>query len=198
MPDTKKQRQRIIQDLRKMVGFFWLFFKVGLFTFGGGYVILPVIQKKMVEEKEWLTEDTFTDLMAVSQSVPGALAINMSFQVGHKIYGPVGAICALLGTALPSFLVILTISVYFVEFLDHPLVNAFFKGVLPAIVALIVSAAWKLGKNTVTGKKQAALLVLLLLGGYGLSMHPFMVIFAGALGGLLLFQCFPQNEGGAG
>ena len=101
---------------------FTTFFKIGAFTLGGGYAMIPIIEREVVERHKWVDKEEFLDLIAISQSCPGVFAVNMSIFIGYKLRQMRGAVCATLGTALPSFLIILLIAMFFVRFQDnaHP------------------------------------------------------------------------------
>ena len=118
------------------------FFKIGLFTIGGGYAAIPLIQQKVVEEKKWTTDEELTDLMAVAQSCPGIFAINISIFIGYKLAGVRGAVCGALGTALPSFIIILAIALLFQQYRDNVIVEKMFRGIRPAVVAPLPSSNW--------------------------------------------------------
>ncbi len=115
---------------------FMTFAKIGAFTIGGGYAMLPVIQSEIVR-RGWLKEDDFTDIVALAQSAPGLLAVNISIFTGHKLRGTKGSIVATLGSVLPSFLIILAIAMLFSGYQDNPTVIRIFKGIRPVVVALI-------------------------------------------------------------
>ncbi len=115
---------------------FLTFAKIGAFTIGGGYAMLPVIQSEIVK-RGWLREDDFTDIVALAQSAPGLLAVNISIFTGHKLRGTKGSIVATLGSILPSFLIILVIAMLFSGYQDNPAVIKVFKGIRPVTVALI-------------------------------------------------------------
>ncbi|NBG87430.1 chromate transporter [Isachenkonia alkalipeptolytica] len=164
---------------------FYTFFRVGAFTFGGGYAMVPVIQKEMVERAKLIKEKEFLDIIAVAQSLPGAVAVNTSVFVGFKLYGIPGALSALLGTVLPSMMVITVLAVFYQQVQDVESIELFFKGVRPAIVALIFMAAVKLAKNLdTTGFNilvgTAAFIAIVFFG-----IHPILVIIAAATIGLI-------------
>ncbi|MBO5075860.1 MAG: chromate transporter [Bacteroidales bacterium] len=115
---------------------FLTFAKIGAFTIGGGYAMLPIIQNEIVR-KGWLKEEDFTDIVALAQSAPGLLAVNISIFTGHKLRGTKGSIIATLGSILPSFLIILAIAMLFSGYQDNPIVVKIFKGIRPVTVALI-------------------------------------------------------------
>ena len=117
---------------------FRTFFKIGAFTFGGGWAMISIIEHEVVEKKKWLEKEEFIDALAVSQSLPGILAVNISIYTGNKLKLFKGAVAATLGTVLPSFLMILAIAIFFSKIYDNPYVIAIFNGIRPAVVALIV------------------------------------------------------------
>lgn len=134
---------------KKMLEIFWVFFKIGAFTIGGGYAMLPLFQKEVVETKKWLTEDEIVDVYAIVQSVPGVIAINASIFIGYKIGGTAMAVVSALGVILPSFIIILLIAPILIMYNENPYVLKAFTGVRAGVTALILLAAVKLGKKVV-------------------------------------------------
>lgn len=130
-------------DLAKL---FFTFFKIGMFTLGGGYAMIPLIQREIVEKHQWIEEAEFYELLALAQSSPGPVAVNASVFVGYKVAGLRGSIVATLGTTIPSFLIILVIAAWLVDYRSNPHVAAFFKGVRPAVVAMIAAPLYSLAK----------------------------------------------------
>ena len=126
---------------------FTTFFKIGMFTFGGGYAMIPIIQDEVVDKHQWLSKEEFLDLIAISQSCPGVFAINISTFIGYKLKHTAGALCCALGTALPSFIIILLIAMFFRHFQDNPVVAAIFRGIRPAVVALIAVPTFNLARS---------------------------------------------------
>lgn len=120
---------------------FITFFKIGAFTFGGGWAMLSIIEKEIVDRNHWIKREDFLDLLAVSQSLPGVLAVNISVAVGDKLRGLKGSIAASLGTILPSFLIILAIAIFLTPeaIKNNETLSAIFKGIRPAVVALIIA-----------------------------------------------------------
>lgn len=163
---------------------FWAFFKIGAFTFGGGYAMIPLIQREVVHRKKWLAEEEFIDMLAIAQSVPGPISLNTAVFVGNKVKGIKGSLVASLGIILPSFIVILLIALVFTEFKNNPGVERVFKGIRPAVVALIAAPLWNMGKKAGIGWKTlwipvgAALVIW--LGG----ISPVYVVMAAIAGGL--------------
>ena len=128
---------------------FAVFFKIGLFTFGGGYAMIPLIQRELVERRRWIGDSEIVDVLALAQSVPGAVAINAATLMGRRLRGVMGALTATAGVILPSLTIITIIAAFFSQFQEIPLVQAAFRGLRPAVAALLVLAVWKVGKSSV-------------------------------------------------
>ena len=126
---------------------FRTFFRIGLFTIGGGYAMIPLIEADVVDKNKWVAREDFLDLMAIAQSCPGIFAVNMSIFIGYKLKGVPGSVVCALGTILPSFLIILGIALFFQQFRDNETVQRIFKGIRPAVVALIAAPTFKMGKS---------------------------------------------------
>lgn len=145
---------------------FTCFAKIGAFTIGGGYAMIPIIQKEVVDKRGWISEEDFMDVLAISQSAPGILAVNISIFLGHKLRGTKGSIVATLGSTLPSFTIILLIAMFFAGYQDNPTVMAIFKGIRPVVVSLIavpmINMAKKAKLNFFTGSL-AVLTALLII-----------------------------------
>ena len=126
---------------------FITFFKIGLFTFGGGYAMIPLIEREVIEKKRWIEKKDFLDMLVLAQSAPGPIAVNTAVFVGYKTAGVMGAIVTTLGTVLPSFIVILLLALFFVEVRENIYVDAAFRAMRPAVVALIVAPLMGLVKG---------------------------------------------------
>lgn len=122
------------------------FFKIGLFTIGGGYAMIPLIEKEVVDRYRWVDREEFLNMMALSQAMPGVFAVNFSICIGNKLRGLKGSVVFASGVVLPSLITILLIAMFFRAFSDNRFVEAFFKGIRPAVVALIAVPCLKLGK----------------------------------------------------
>ncbi|UCZ52489.1 chromate transporter [Bacillus shivajii] len=164
---------------------FFVFLRIGPATFGGGYAMIPMIEREVVEKKKWLNINDVSDVFAMAESVPGAIAINSATFIGHRIRGIAGAITALLGVLIPTFGTVLMLSLLYFSFRDHQFMELFFEGVRPAIVALIVYAGVKISKTALidsfTVALFAAILLLLLFSG----LHPIIFIIIGGVIGYL-------------
>lgn len=134
-----------------MNGIYWTsfktFFRIGMFTLGGGYAMIPIIQNEIVERHKWMSEDEFLNVLAIAQSCPGVFAINISIFIGYKLRKIKGAVCTCFGTALPSFIIILLIAMFFHSFKDNKIIEAMFRGIRPAVVALIAVPTFNLAKR---------------------------------------------------
>lgn len=163
---------------------FITFLKIGSFTFGGGFAMIPIIQREVTDNHKWITEEEFLDMIAVTQSAPGPVAVNSAVFVGFRLARIAGALAALLGTILPSFIVILIFAIFLTNAGQHLLMQKFFAGVRPAIVALILVAGFKMGQKSFRSYLDylvgfVALSLLLIM-----AMHPILLILLGALWGV--------------
>lgn len=119
-------------------------FYLSAFTFGGGYVIVPLMRKKFVNEYKWIGEEEMIDLIAIAQSSPGAIAINSSIIIGYKLAGVIGALCTLIGTILPPLIIISIVSLFYIAFRDNAIVNGAMKGMQAGVAAIIADVVFKL------------------------------------------------------
>ncbi len=126
---------------------FTTFFKIGLFSFGGGFAMIPLMQREVIEKNRWIDEKDFLEMLVLAQSTPGPIAVNTAVFVGYKTAGVMGAVMATLGTILPSFIVILLLAMFFAEVRNNQYVDAAFKAMRPAVVALIVAPLMGLVKG---------------------------------------------------
>ena len=164
---------------------FATFFKIGLFTFGGGYAMIPLIEAEVVEKHRWVTKDEFVDLIAIAQSCPGVFAINISTFIGYKLHRTAGAVSCALGTALPSFLIILLIAIFFHRFEDNPVVAAMFRGIRPAVVALIAVPTFRMARQAKLNRYTVWIPIVSALLIWLLGVSPIWIILVAAVGGYL-------------
>ena len=173
--------------MKRLLEIFAVFFKIGLFTIGGGYAMLPIIQKEVVETKGWMDEDEFLDALSLTNSLPGPLAINAATFVGYRVCGVKGALAAVMGAASPSVIIILAVAMVFSNLTEYPAVQYVFNGIRPAVVALILYAVIKLAKSAKLSEYLnwlIALAAVVAIAVFGL--HPVAVVVAAALYGLFL------------
>lgn len=177
---------------------FSTFFKIGAFTFGGGWAMISIIEREIVDKHHWIERDDFLDLLAIAQSLPGILAVNIATAVGDKIKGGKGSVTAAIGTILPSFLIILAIAIFLTPdtIKNNRVISSIFMGIRPAVVALIIAPvitsakAAKLKWKTVWIPLVVALMISLDMGTIS---SPILYIVLGALGGFL-FWWLPQRN----
>ncbi|MEH6994983.1 chromate transporter [Neobacillus drentensis] len=172
------------KEWKKLLRIFWTFFKIGPVTFGGGFAMIPLIEKEVVDKKNWLKSEDVTDIFAIAQSVPGSVAINSATFIGKRIGGTRGAIAAMIGVSLPTFLIVLALGFVYSLFQSNPKVEAAFLSIRASIVALIVYAAIKTGKTAIVDKSTFVLIV----AGVPILffIHPIFAILAGAIAGIIL------------
>ena len=130
---------------------FFSFFRIGAFTFGGGYAMIPLIQNEAVEKRHWVTDDDILEIIAIAESTPGPIAINSATFVGYKAAGVLGSVCATLGVVLPSFVIILLLSYVLQQFQEIQAVQYAFNGIRAGVLALLVNALWKMYKKSPKG-----------------------------------------------
>ncbi|MCR4943669.1 MAG: chromate transporter [Clostridium sp.] len=174
--------------MKKVFKMFITFLKIGAFTFGGGYAMIPLIEEEVVNKNKWIDKEEFTDMIVLAQSLPGPLALNCSGFIGNKVYGVLGEIIAIIGITLPSFLMILAIATVFMQFRDNYYVNLAFKGiaaVVPILVLVGVSSVSKgIEKNIQNLIVLAVALFLLLV----FNVNPVYVTIAGAVYGMIFLR----------
>lgn len=166
------------------------FLKIGAFTFGGGWAMISIIEREIVDRRHWIEKEEFLDLLAIAQSLPGILAVNIATAVGDKIKGNRGSMVAALGTILPSFIIILAIAIFLTPDLikNNTTLSAIFMGIRPAVVALIIAPvitsakAARLKWKTVWIPFIVALMIYL---DMGITSNPILYIILGGLGGFL-------------
>lgn len=163
-------------------------FKIGAFTFGGGYAMIPLIEKEVVDNKKWISKEEFMDVLLVSQSLPGALAINTSIFLGYKIAGFMGAILALLGVVLPSFLIILVIAAFFMQFRNNYYVNAAFMGTSAAVPMLVLIGALSLSKGLKKELRTGVTIIIAVIALSVFKLNPILVIVISAVYGIVFLR----------
>ncbi len=164
---------------------FTTFFKIGAVTFGGGFAMIPLIQKEIVEEMCWMSQRECIDILGVTQVAPGAVAINSSIYIGYKLKGVRGALAAAAGMVLPSFLIITLIAMIFTRLQEQSFVLAFFQGVRPGIVAMIAYAAYRMSTHVLNKYFNWIVAALAFIGVVLVHIHPIAVIITGGLAGYL-------------
>jgi chromate transporter len=171
---------------------FTTFFKIGIFTFGGGYAMIPLIEREVIDNRKWIDRKDFLDMLVLAQSTPGPIAVNTAVFVGYKTQGVLGAIATTLGTVLPSFIVILLLAIFFAEVRDNRYVDAAFRAMRPAVVALIVAPLMGLVK----GMKWylSAISAVVAMTVWYLGVSPIYLIGAGVVVGIVLVIANGRKE----
>lgn len=183
--------------MRKMRGvlfnLFFTFFKIGTFTFGGGWAMISIIEREIVDKHRWLERESFLDLLAVAQSLPGILAVNIAVAIGDKLEGGKGSLVAALGTILPSFCMILIIAIFLTPDLikNNEVLSAIFKGIRPAVVALIIAPVLNSAKSAKIGIKTIwipVVVALLIWSKLPYVSNPILYIILGGAGGYYIME----------
>ena len=177
-----------MEKLKKLIQAFLLFFKIGLFTFGGGYAMISVFEEEFCSKRKYISQSEFVEMVALAESSPGPIAINSATYIGYKQAGFLGSLFATLGVILPSFIIIYVISVFFEQFMQFTIVQKAFNGIQCGVGVLILNASIKMFKKT---SKTAfnlvcffvTLLSMLLVNLFGIAFSAvYVILFGGALG----------------
>lgn len=169
--------------MRELCNIFWSFLKIGAFTFGGGYAMIPIIQHEVINSRGWLTKEEFVELLTLAQAAPGPIALNTAVFVGYKQRGYLGSLASVLGVVIPSFMIILVVAIFFANMRQNQWVDAAFKGMRPAVVALIVAPIVGLTRGMHSWLLAISTATALVVWHFGLS--PVWFLLAGAVGGIL-------------
>ncbi len=164
---------------------FKTFFGIGAFTIGGGYAMLSLVERSVVQKKKWMPQDDFWNMIVVVQAIPGVFAVNTALYTGYKIKGMKGALCAALGAVIPSFVIICLVAMFFVEIKENTVVERIFTGIRPCVVALILAPALQMVKSAKITWKTALIPIAAAFLVWWFGVSPIYIIIASALGGLL-------------
>jgi chromate transporter len=167
---------------------FIVFARISALTIGGGYVMFPLMKRDVVDSKGWLTDEQMVDFYALGQSIPGIIAMNTATLTGYRKRGIPGAVASAAGMAAPSVIVILIIAAFLTPTFDHPWVQKAFAGIRAAVVGMIVTAVWQVGKKAVNSVSKGIIAAGSFLALIGLGAHPVLMIVTGGLLGALLFR----------
>ena len=181
-----------MKKFKSLLNLFWTFFKIGLFTFGGGYAMVAVIEREIVEKRKYIGQEEFLDLIAITESTPGPIAVNSATYIGYKLGGVLGSFFATLGVVLPSFLIIFIISFFYEKFLALEYVSYAFKGIQACVAFLIISAGIKMLKGL---KKNlfnvimfiSTLVLMLVIKIFDLHISSIYLILVGGLIGVIVW-----------
>ena len=180
-------------NISSLARLFATFFKIGAFTFGGGWAMISIIEREIVDKYHWIERDEFLDLLAVAQSLPGILAVSISVAVGDKLRGLKGSVCAAAGTIAPSFMIILAIAMFLTPDLitGNPVLSAIFKGIRPVVVALIVAPVITSARSAGINWKTVwipVVVALLIWSKLPYISNPILFIILGGLSGWYLLH----------
>ena len=177
--------------MKDLITLFMTFARIGLFTFGGGYAMLPMLQKEVVEKQKWATENEIMDYFAVGQCTPGVIAVNTATFIGYKQKGIVGGIVATLGVIFPSIIIITVIASILSNFSENAIVQSAFAGIRIVVAALVLNTVIKMYKSAVKDKIGIVIFLVTLVFGFVLSLSPVIYIIIAAILGILY-----QKRGG--
>ena len=172
---------------------FLIFFKIGFFTFGGGYAMIPIFQREISAKRKWISRDEIIDLFTIAQSVPGAVAVNTSILIGYKLKNKKGALVTTLGIVLPSYIVITLIAMFFSTIQHNIYVKYTFRGINAAVVSLILVACISTFKSGIKDKFAFILLLAAIIVMLVFKLNPVYLIFFGLAAGSLMFFLFPEK-----
>lgn len=180
--------------MKELLQLYAIFFKMGAFTFGGGYAMLPIIQEEIVEKRAWATDDEILDYYAIGQSTPGIIAVNTATFIGYNQKGILGGIVATLGIVSPSIIIITIIATFFKNFQNYLLVQHALSAVRVVVAALILNTVIKMYKDSVSGNISNILFVLSFLILALLNINPIVVIVVSAIVGIIQITCLQKKE----
>ena len=174
------------EKIKQLFGLFGAFAVVGVTTFGGGYAMLPALQREVVEKRRWATEEEVMDWYAIGQCTPGVIAVNTATFVGQKQAGVLGGIFATLGVVFPSLVIIMIIAAFIQNFAHLPAVQNAFAGIRVCVCVLILNAVVKLWKKSVVDWKTFLIFLLVFAGSVFLNISPVLYVLAAALAGIVI------------
>ncbi len=187
-------------DFKKALKLFTTFFKIGAFTFGGGYAMIPLIQHEVTEKNKWITDEDILDIVAIAESTPGPIAINSSTFVGYRVCGVFGSIMATLGVVIPSFLTMLCIFFVLHHFQEQPVVQYAFMGIRACVLALVIKALLsmfkKCEKNWVSYCVIAFSVITSVVISKFIPINTFYIIIASAVFGLITYSILHRRKQG--
>lgn len=188
------------QEVKSLETLFFTFFKIGLFTFGGGYAMIALLEEEFIQRRKWLDKDEFLDMAAIAESTPGPVAINSATYLGYKLAKVPGAATATVAVCLPSFLIIYAISLFFEQFTQLTVIANAFKGIQVCVIYLIFSAGVRMLKALdkspfATGVLAAVMLVMVGLSLAGVSISSILLILLSGAAGVAAWLIGRRKEG---
>lgn len=176
-----------------LLKFFMTCNKIGAFTLGGGYAMIPIMEREFVDKNQWMDRQEFMDIMVVAQTTPGIFAVDMASHIGYKLRGVWGGIVGAIGIALPSIIAIMIIAMFFHNIKDNPWVEKFFRGVRPAVVALIAAPCFKMAKTAGITWRTVWIPIACCLLIASANVSPIYLIIIAGVAGWLLGRCTKWN-----
>ncbi|MFW6029656.1 MAG: chromate transporter [Halanaerobiales bacterium] len=187
----------MFKNKKRLIILFTTFLKIGLFSFGGGFAMIPLMEKEIVDKHQWIEKDKFLDAISITQSVPGAVAVNLSIFFGYNTAGFLGAIISAIAVSLPSFSIILMIAFGFKSFSEYQIVNNIFRGIRPAVVGLIFYAGINLARQINWSYSMMVMFAIVILSSVFLGFNPiFLIILAITVGSLRFFSNIINDKTG--
>ena len=187
--------------LLRLLTLFLTFLKVGALTFGGGYAMIPIIENEVTKKRKWITDTEILDIIVISETTPGPIAVNAATYVGYKVSGILGSIFATLGLALPSFIIIFVISYFYKDFMQWKVIQAAFKGLKVGVIILLINAVIKLKKNVkfdlisiILFILTLAIMILSTIFDFGFKYLSLCLILFGLLIGIVLTALSKRKE----
>ncbi len=171
--------------MKRLLQLFWSFFKIGTFTIGGGYAMIPLMEKELVDRRAWMSREDFLDTLAISQALPGVFAVNMATSVGYRLNGLAGSIVAIIGNILMPILIILAFAIGFRHLQGNAVMESVFRGIRPAVVALIAAPVFTLARTAGVNLRNIWIPILAAALIYLLGVSPVWIVLAAMLGGVL-------------
>ncbi len=173
---------------------FFTFLKIGAFTFGGGWAMISIMEREIVYKRKWISNEDFVDLLAIAQSLPGILAVNIAASLGDRMRGLKGSLVAALGTILPSFIIILLIAIFLTPDMikENETINSIFKGIRPCVVALIIAPVVTTARSAKIGWPTIWIPIVVALAIYS-GVNPIVFILAGVIGGCIWYTKFRKE-----
>ena len=174
--------------MKEVIGLFYAFAKVGILGFGGGHSIIPLIQIEVVNNYKWLNSEEFTEALAMANSLPGPITVKMSVFTGYKVAGMTGAGASIAGLILPSLVLMLTLTVFYLKYKDLPAVKGLLKGVRPVVIALLILVTYNIFPSSINSLHTALIAVVAFCLVAFLNIHPAVIIVGAALFGLTFYR----------
>jgi len=165
---------------------FWSFLKIGPVTFGGGYAMIPLVEREVVHHRRWMEEEELNEIFTTSGSAPGAIAVNAATYIGYRLAGAAGAITATLGMLLPTVVIALLLGIFILHVQEHPIVQAAFTSIRATVIALIAYAAYKFGKLAIVDKMTVAFIIVAVVLLFVPQVHPIFIILGGGIAGIVI------------